>query len=125
MLVGIDDSTGQTLGVIDGSPTPSALGDLAVLLLTPDVTANGTYNNANTSTPYLDTLSNSLNCLLWDLIVKEAENFPDALYGFSTSNSNSLTTYFWQQLGQSPVGPPPGPNTTPGWNDPILFYFPN
>jgi len=125
MLVGIDDTTGATLGVIDGYPSPTAVGDSPALQLNADVTPNGHYDNANagppTTNPYVDTRSNAAMCDRWDALVAYAENFPNAIYAGYTSNSNSLTTFLWQRLGQSKLGPPPGTNTTPGWNGPIVF----
>jgi hypothetical protein len=126
ILVGIDDTTGEVLGVVDGWPSPGSVSNgvssVAVALLVAGASVNGHYNNANTSTPYVDTLSTPEMCDLWDALVNYANNFPKALYGGWTSNSNSLTSYLWTGfLGQSQVGPPPGPQSTPGWNGPIFF----
>ena len=124
MLVGIDDDSDGTMGVIDGHATwsVSQLGGpgffpVPVPILTPVYSANGIYNNANTSKTYVYTAASAGMCETWDYLVKIAENFPiKALYGITYSNSNTLTSFFWLLAGQSQVGPPPGPNTTPGWN---------
>jgi hypothetical protein len=122
MLVGIDDTTGATLGVIDGhaSPALASVGDFSMLFpaLTPVVSTNGIYNNANTSTPFADSLSSASMCNTWSNLKSFAQNvFPtNVLYGGLFSNSNTLTSFLWLVAGQAPIGPPPGPNSTPGWN---------
>ena len=108
MLVGIDDSTQLRLDVIDGYPqvgaiSPPGTGDAAIaLLLTPVVSLNGHYSNANrnSSTPYVSTRSSPAMCATWASTVGYANAFP---------------------LAQSPVRPPPGPQRTPGWNFPIVW----
>ncbi len=125
MLVGIDDTTGLTLGVIDGWPSlgfinlPPPITPIPITKLTTGESQNGHYNNANTSTPYVDTNSTTAMCAAWAFLVALADNFPNAIYGGLTSNSNSLTTFLWGLLGQPTIGPPPVP--TPGWNGPIFW----
>ena len=47
------------------------------------------------------------------MLVNFANHFPKALYGGLTSNSNSLTSFLWNDfLGQNQV---PGPGNAPGW----------
>jgi RHS repeat-associated protein len=124
MIVGVDDTTGQTLGVIDGWPTPitlpTGLSSIVIPILTAAESANGYYNNANTSQPYVDTGSSTTMCATWQKLVTTATDFPLALYGGLTSNSNSLTTYLWKLAGEPGIGPPPVP--VPGWNSSIWFF---
>jgi hypothetical protein len=125
MLVMVDDTTGYQQ-VIDAYPVFGAVtvGTEVVpaVILTADVSTNGHYNNASSSTPYVSTGSTSAICDQWSILVSAAENLSEAYYLFKAgSNSNSLTTYLWGLLGQSAVGPPPGPNSSPGWNGPILY----
>ena len=127
MLVGIEvlGNTQVTLGVIDGWASAGVLAPpfIGVLpQLTSAETPNGHYGNANTAKPYVDSTLSAAMCALWNTIVSVANNLPGAIYGVGTSNSNSLTTYLWGLLGQSQIGPPPGPQSTPGWNDPIMWF---
>lgn len=116
------DSGGLTQ-VIDGGPVFSAAA--GKWLLTPEVTPNGTYQNAGSSSSFVSTLRTSELCISWGRVAGIARNFPSAIYGGLTSNSNSLTSYLWGQLGQGRIGPPPGPNSTPGWNEQISWYTPS
>ncbi len=135
MLVGIDDTTGTTLGVIDGWPSPGFInlplpnGPVPILKLTTGRTVNGIYNNANapTTPPYVDTASTAAMCAAWAALVALADNFPNAIYGGLTSNSNSLTTFLWAVAGGPTIGPPAVPcpsgvpTCTPGWGGPIFW----
>jgi RHS repeat-associated protein len=120
MLVGIDDTSGATLGVIDGGPVLGVSLLNPVPVLTPSVTLNGIYNNASVSESFVTSLSSEAMCDRWNTLEGKARNFPKALYGGLFSNSNSLTSYLWSFVAK-PTGPPPGPLATPGWNGFIVW----
>jgi hypothetical protein len=104
------DGQRKTLGVIDGWPSlgfinvPLPIGPIPITKLTTDESTNGYYNNANDSTPYVDTASTAAMCAAWYKIVALANNFPNAIYGVVTSNSNSLTTFLWGEAGGPAIG---------------------